>query len=962
MQAVARDPNPYYGSYTVWDLPMHQLQATLLADHSLFFWSTNGTVEEAIAQELPGLRGTGAIAKRVIAIPGAKIRRKKLRGIETSVANALPTLTALANDADVSASVHGWALAAKLGLELAARQRVVPSVRKNQARWHALLTRPNDRRRFERIAAALPLASRAQPTTFRGSIRVPTRHAALRGFVDATVDALYRDNNAYPGPARGWALEYAQALRSDDAGFAPRDARFQSVPEALAAWSASAETGSLTLGVHLLLPTSPKGKFRVKLRLHDSDQHEHSVPIRQGWTAGESLMLAGRRHRHPAHTALRALARASRVLPALRHCLDGASPRNVSWSAKQTWAFLSEGAELLRDSGIVVSVPDEVAHTGHQRLRARLRIETPEPVEALPEALDFRWEVFLGNELIDGPTFAELVSRKEPLVYFRGSWVVLDPAELERLPGGLPQEGVLPTSVALRAVLTGEHDGVPVVASEALKELLASVEEPGEVEIPSTLRGTLRPYQARGLAWLTAMGRLGLGACLADDMGLGKTIQLIAHLLARQPARHPTLVVCPTSVLGNWANELESFGPTLTVSRYHGPDRDLQASRGCNVVLTTYGVLVRDTDELSEVRWDVVALDEAQAIKNPSSRRAQAARKLKASHRIAMSGTPVENCLDELWSLMRFLVPGFLGARQRFRTEVAVPIERFGDERIANQLKRAVQPFLLRRLKTDPNVIGDLPDKIERREHCAMTSEQARLYEIIVEEHMERIAASTEIERRGHVLAMLTRLKQACNHPAHYLKEEGPLSGRSGKLARCTDLLASALANGERALVFTQYREMGHLLQSHLSATFGVKVGFYHGGTPTHRRDQLVDAFQNDMAGAPILIISLKAGGTGLNLTRATHVLHYDRWWNPAVEDQATDRAYRIGQRDNVQVHKLITHGTLEDRIDRLLEKKRALADQVVGAGEHWVTDLDNAALRRLVALGEGAVVTEERP
>jgi SNF2 family DNA or RNA helicase len=450
---------------------------------------------------------------------------------------------------------------------------------------------------------------------------------------------------------------------------------------------------------------------------------------------------------------------------------------------------------------------------------------------------------------------------------------------------------------------------------------------------------------------------MGLGACLADDMGLGKTVQLIAHLIDRRSGPH--LVVCPTSVLGNWQRELARFAPSLSVVRYHGLYRNHYGLKRADVVLTSYGLLARDLDLLGEIRWDVAVLDEAQSIKNPESRRARAARQLKARHRIALSGTPVENRLDELWSLMEYLIPGMLGPRRTFQRNVAVPIERFGDEDVARQLKVGVSPFLLRRLKSDPTIIDDLPDKVERREYTPLTPEQAKLYKQVVEEHMDRIEQAEEAQRRTHVLAMLTALKQVCNHPVHYLKEGGPLDGRSGKLERYGELLEQILDAGDRALVFTQYREMGDLLQRWMYETLGLSIPFLHGGTLAHRREEMVRAFQEDDDAPPILLVSLRAGGTGLNLTRATHVIHYDRWWNPAVEDQATDRAYRIGQHRNVQVYKMVCQGTLEERIDALLDEKRALAEQVVGSGETWVAQLDDVALRALVTLGDDAIVEE---
>ncbi|WP_324718067.1 DEAD/DEAH box helicase [Carboxydochorda subterranea] len=525
---------------------------------------------------------------------------------------------------------------------------------------------------------------------------------------------------------------------------------------------------------------------------------------------------------------------------------------------------------------------------------------------------------------------------------------------------------------------------------------------------PAAFAGQLRPYQLQGLAWLWWLDSAGLGACLADDMGLGKTVQIIALLLHERqeqaagdgagPARvGPTLIVCPMSVVGNWQREIERFGPTLRVLVHHGPQRltgrrFARAAAASDVVITTYGLVHRDLEALQAVRWHRVVLDEAQNIKNPSARQSQAARALPAARRIALTGTPIENRLSELWSIMHFLNPGYLGSAQGFHRRFAIPIERYGDERQAAVLRHLVRPFVLRRLKTDPRVVQDLPEKMEMKVFCPLTPEQATLYQAVVDDLMQELesiegtpaqppgddgagetgggqpgeaaGAPPGIRRRGVVLAALTKLKQICDHPALFLQDDSALEGhngeaRSGKLARLAEMLDELLAAGDRALVFTQFASMGSLLERYLPARLGQPVLFLHGGTPKRKRDELVAAFQGGEA--PVLVASLKAGGVGLNLTAANHVFHFDRWWNPAVEDQATDRAFRIGQRRNVQVHKFICQGTLEERIDQLMERKRGLADRIVGAGEQWLTELTNAQLRELLRLSADAIGGDER-
>ncbi|HMI92834.1 MAG TPA: DEAD/DEAH box helicase, partial [Polyangiales bacterium] len=509
-------------------------------------------------------------------------------------------------------------------------------------------------------------------------------------------------------------------------------------------------------------------------------------------------------------------------------------------------------------------------------------------------------------------------------------------------------------------------------AAGSLAALLERLREAGgsERRAPSSLQAALRPYQERGLAWLTTMAALGLGACLADDMGLGKTMQLLAFLLQREQETvrdpRPALLVAPTSVVGNWEREVERFAPSLRVLPHYGSDRARDAgelSRAAvdgALVLTTYGLLRRDAALLASVDWSVVALDEAQNIKNAASATARAARSLRASQRFALTGTPVENRLAELWSILEFANPGLLGPLERFRRELAVPIERYGDEQAAARLRKMVSPFVLRRQKSDPAIIADLPPKHEMKVFCTLSREQASLYKAVVDEELRKIEKAEGMERKGRVLALLTHTKQICNHPAHYLGESGPLPKRSGKLARITEMLEEAVAAGDKALVFTQFREMGSKLVAHLAASLGCEVLFLHGGTKKAARDELVQRFQNEPHGPRIFVLSLKAGGTGLNLTAASHVFHYDRWWNPAVEDQATDRAHRIGQTRAVQVHKLLCAGTVEDKIDRLLEHKRALAAKVVSAGEQWITELGSSELRDLFSLADNAATVSD--
>jgi SNF2 family DNA or RNA helicase len=483
-----------------------------------------------------------------------------------------------------------------------------------------------------------------------------------------------------------------------------------------------------------------------------------------------------------------------------------------------------------------------------------------------------------------------------------------------------------------------------------------------ELAPPEGFEGELRPYQLRGYSWLEFLGRWGLGACLADDMGLGKTIQTLALVLKRRAGgeRRPFLLVCPMSVVGNWVKEAARFAPELAVSVHHGVERARGPAfkseiKGKALVVTSYSLLHRDAELFKGARWAGVVLDEAQNVKNPETKQSKAARALAAGVRIALTGTPVENNVGDLWSIMEFLNPGLLGSQAEFKRRFFVPIQAMRDPEAAARLKRLTGPFVLRRLKTDRSVIADLPEKMEMKVFCTLTKEQASLYEAVVEESTAAIEDAEGIKRKGVVLATLSKLKQVCNHPAQFLGDSSPVPGRSGKLARLVEMLEELFDAGDRALVFSQFSEMGGILKRHIEETFGREALFLHGGVPKRKRDEMVESFQSD-EGPPVFILSLKAGGTGLNLTRANHVFHFDRWWNPAVENQATDRAFRIGQTRDVQVHKFVCAGTLEEKIDEMIERKKSVAESVVGTGEAWLTELSTEELKGLFALGEGAV------
>jgi superfamily II DNA or RNA helicase len=956
-------------------------------------------------------------------------------GVETVSGRAIPLLDGVAALSGFDAadllqappSVITWSLAAKLALDLVARERVVPFVRPfpggAEARWGVSLAVAEDSERFARLARALPPAAHAVPVNGGpppappgrpgnppGGVSVWASPALLAEFLDAAADALVRRAIELPAgvaasaPRRGgrWEQRWLDALTGGDGGaqFAADGFVERALLDELADWAAPAR-GAAADSPRLCLKLDPppetpgaddggnsqSGAWTLGYFLQAPDDPSLLLPAERVWAAGETrLAWMDRVFEAPHEALLRSLAQAARLFPPIERSLEAARPQWVRLGQDEAWWFLSEGAPLLAAAGFAVRVPAALTPSGQRRLRVRLRVggappKTPSPPSDGP-ALDldglvgFRWEAALGDTPLSQEEFRGLAALKRPLVRWRGQWLILDPrevTEVRRLLDGA-RGGRITVREALAAALAETvvpPEGLPVpvnvVPEGALATAIARLRsEPPPLPPPAELAGTLRPYQARGLGWLGLLAELGLGGCLADDMGLGKTVQAIAFMLARRAMRpedgRPALVVCPTSVLGNWERELARFAPSLPVLRHHGPSRArtpqaYHEAPSHAVVVTTYSLLRRDHVLLASVPWASVFLDEAQNVKNASARQAVAARALNATHRFALTGTPVENRLAELWSIFEFCLPGVLGPLAGFRRRYAIPVERYRDDRAAAELRRLVRPFVLRRLKSDPAVAADIPPKQEMSVVCTLTREQATLYQAAVDEAMNDIAAAAGVERRGRILALLTALKQICNHPAHYLGEAGPLTGRSGKLDRVTEMLEETVAAGDRALVFTQFREMGTRLVAHLERTLATEIPFLHGGTPPAARDAMVARFQEDPLAPPIFVLSLRAGGTGLNLTRATRVFHFDRWWNPAVEDQATDRAHRIGQQEAVQVYKLLAAGTLEEKIDRMLTDKRGLADRIISAGETWITELSDDELRELVSLSADAVV-----
>ena len=660
----------------------------------------------------------------------------------------------------------------------------------------------------------------------------------------------------------------------------------------------------------------------------------------------------------------------------------------------EAWEFLTGSGEKLLALGVEILLPSwwqALKDSSNIRLKAQVKTDSRGPsFVGLNALLDFEWRVSVNGIDLSEEEFRRLAGENRKLIQIAGKWVKLDPAFIKKMKAIMDRaekEGMRVRDLIEQQLLYGEKEPengpaleddnerifsrIQIEMHPRLKTFVRSLKDLSGlsgVETPDTFKGTLRPYQKKGMSWLYYLRHYGFGACLADDMGLGKTIQVIAYLLKVQekhPDAGPALIICPTSVLGNWQKELGRFAPNLDVYLHYGPNREKgekftqrfqpgnkEEAGSADVVLTTYGLSHLDFAELSAVRWGTIVLDEAQNIKNAATKQSRAIRKLKGGHHIALTGTPMENRLTELWSIFDFINKGYLGSLARFRERFVQPIERERDREKIRELQTLIRPFLLRRTKKDEEVQLNLPDKIEQKEYCPLTVEQAGLYEQLINETFYLLPELEGMKRRGLVLKLLGMLKQLCNHPALYLKETNldaaDIIRRSEKMKKLTAIFDNIVDNGESGLIFTQYIGMGEMIQSVLEDRYEIRVPFLRGSTTKEQRDRLIREFQNGEF--PVLLLSLKAGGTGLNLTRANHVIHYDRWWNPAVENQATDRVYRIGQKKFVHVHKFITTGTLEEKIDAMLEQKQSLNDEILQS-DQWIADLSDDELYNILKL-----------
>jgi len=892
-----------------------------------------------------------------------------------------------------------WAEMLRFAGSLVARQQYLPGIRmvggEAHAVWEPVLV-AEDQERLLTCTNAMPPSGRSLADPGQGTPPDADASSVLRLFLTDVVDALVRSALDTPriNPSTRRAVTPPQsvhdawmiALRSGQGAINWPGKDITALRKDITRWSRpiTVTTSSpVRLCFRLEEPgeDSPSSKetWRVSYFLQPFADRSLLIPLADIWSGkrvgGHAAGLLGPK---PKAYVLAAIGQAASICPLVSASLKQATPEGFDLDTISAHEFLTTTASALEQAGFGVLLPAWWTRTG-TKLRPIVRALVKSPAMSASGGLSldaiaqFDWQASLGDEALSYKELMALAKLKTPLVRIRGQWVEVNAGDIAAALDFWKKHATREATV--RDILHMALGGVDtlhgmsfggVEASGWIGDLINQLETKTsfeELTPPKELNATLRPYQTRGFSWLSLLRRWGLGACLADDMGLGKTIQTLTLLLHEHHVHgdRPNLLVCPTSVVNNWIQEASRFAPGLSVMVHHGAGRKKDAAfrkalADHTLIVSSYGLLQRDASLFQDIDWGGVILDEAQNIKNSETKQAKAARSLRSRFRIALTGTPVENNVGDLWSIMEFLNPGLLGTQPVFRRRFFLPIQSGSDPEASEQLKRLTGPFILRRLKTDKTIIADLPDKVERKELCRLTKEQASLYAAVLKDLDGTLAKSDGIQRKGLILATLSKLKQVCNHPAQFLGDNSSVADRSGKLERLTQMLEEVIEAGDRALVFTQFKEMGDILKSHLQGFFGREALFLHGGVPKNRRDAMVERFQKDDDAPPVFILSLKAGGTGLNLTNASHVFHFDRWWNPAVENQATDRTFRIGQHRNVMVHKFVCAGTLEEKIDAMIERKKDVADSVVGTGEAWLTELTDAEIKTVFALHRDAL------
>lgn len=751
-------------------------------------------------------------------------------------------------------------------------------------------------------------------------------------------------------------------------------------------------------------PPNAKDVWQLQFQVAPKDDPSLKVSLNDYWRMRpqQQKQLKARLGGEFEQTLLLNLGYAARMYPPLWAGLETDRPVRITLPLEAAFDFLKEAAWVLENAGYKVIVPAWWTPKGRSRAKIKLKAKgkslsgggnKAKSYFSFDRLVEYQYELAIGGEKVTEKEWNQLVNAKSPLVQFRGQWMELDQDKMQQMLAFWQQQQVENPELSLiefmKLTASGEENDLEIEfdRQDALADMLSKLEDKGQLHLvadPTNFEGSLRDYQKRGVSWLQYLEELGLNGCLADDMGLGKTVQVIARLVQErelaQPQKAskraskkappeairlpPTLLIAPTSVVGNWQREIHKFAPQIKATIHHGSDRahDSKAFKAIyqnhDVIITSFALARKDAKLVNAVGWHRIVLDEAQNIKNPKAAVTKAICKFSAPHRLALTGTPIENRLLDLWSIFNFLNPGYLGTQTQFRRSFELPIQKNSDLRQSATLKKLVEPFILRRVKTDRSIIQDLPDKVEQKLFCNLTKEQASLYEAVVTDVEQQLEAAEGIQRKGLILATLTKLKQVCNHPRQFLQDNSDFTaGRSHKLARLTEMVEEAISERDSLLVFTQFTELGAALEKYLRQTCRCDTYYLHGGTSRKKREAMISAFQDPETAPSVFVLSLKAGGVGITLTKANHVFHFDRWWNPSVEDQATDRAFRIGQKKNVFVHKFVATGTLEERIDEMIEDKKKLAGSIVGADESWLTELDNNAFRSLIALNRRAII-----
>ena len=933
--------------------------------------------------------------------------------VELDALSSLSFLTSLPNELPVGlqigVSIKYWVDVTKMLLDLLTRGKFFPKLSPHNemyiAHWEYIAFDSNDRARIETLSRKMPPICRA---LIADEIKSPLEaNFIVESFLSTGCEVLVRTFlksflqpiDIHPSeltPPTKAALSWYDALYSLSGKVEGSVYHLSELEQKLKRWSSKVVPSSGRDSLRILLKLEEltedeeeveNSRWRLEFFLQSVVDKNNLISAEELWK-GELGFLEKSDYSFSEveEILLRGLGIASEYVPSIYSSLESPYPATVEFGPRELYHYLKESSVILEQSGFGIENPAWWNERG-ETVGLHLDIDSPMVNQlsggsqrlGLKQLVDYSWRVAVGDKVFTVEEFKELVADQLPLTKIGGQWVELSPervgATVEFLEGH-SDKGNIALIEALKMGLSGFSGDktLPVTgfsASGWVEKLLLSDSSSLEaVETPKGFNGDLRPYQIEGVTWMSFLNEIGIGCCLADDMGLGKTVQLIALLLREKELREaandltkkPILLFAPMSIIDNWEREVATFSNNIKTYIHHGPERHtgkdfIEATSSTDLVLSTYSLAHRDEALFKQVGWDKIILDEAQNIKNISSKQTKAVRAIAEAHpasgtcqHIALTGTPLENHLEELWSIFDFLNAGLLGGLSEFRSKFSVPIEKYRDNSAAEQLARVVRPFLLRRLKSDPKIISDLPEKIEMDVLTVLTDEQAALYQSVLDSMLEDVDKADGIHRKGIVLSLITKLKQICNHPALYLKDKSELADRSGKLSRLEQLLEVILAEKDKVLIFTQYAQMGHLLKTYLQDKFKQEVLFLHGSLSKKKRLELIDKFQTD-EGPPIFLLSLKAGGYGLNLTAARQVIHFDQWWNPATHDQATDRAHRIGQKNKVQVRKFICNGTLEERISELLAHKKQLADTVVTSTKSMITQMSTNELKKLLEL-----------